>query len=264
MFSATKFSYDGVESDEYGLQIASLDNDNVETTPVLSPTLGTAKGKRSKKFYHTGITYDEAPSYRFSIISEDGIPKDKRGEIIRWLAGRNVFKKLYIHQDEYADKYFNCVFTDIDFIYIGGILHGFTLTAVFDSNYCYGKPIVIDVECAEGQTLEEIVIENKSDIMDDYVYPTITFDSEFEIENKSDGSRVTRYELPENSGEINEKITIDGESMIISGEIPGDKLSNFNLNWLRLKSGVNTLKVTALKGDLKMTITCPQYALLGF
>lgn len=258
MFNAIYFTYDGVYSGDYGLKIASINSEYVETTTAFAPTLTIAKGAKSKRFFYSGIDYDDSPEYQFSILSEEKISDIQKREILSWLVGRNQFKKLYMHQPEYDDVYFNCIFKAADIIYVGGDCHGFTVTAKFDSIYCYGKPTKIARDLGAGSTVN-VSIYNKSDILDDYVYPTIEFNSDIEIKNNSDDGRVTKYTGVETSQ--SEKITIDNELKVIDSSISGDKLSNFNLTWLRLKKGANQLEIT---GKGQITIICPQYILLGF
>lgn len=263
MFNAIYFTYDGVYSGEYGLYIASTNGEFIQTTSVFSPTLSIGKGVKSKRFFYSGIDYEDSPQYQFSILSEDAIPEDERRKILAWLLGRNEFKKLYIDQEEYQDVYFNCIFTAVDLIYVGGYCHGFTLTAKFDSPYCYGTPETLTVNLIKD-TPTNIEIYLDCDVVDDYVYPTLSFTKDITIKNKTDGSRITGYE---NVAANESKIVIDNELKIIEGfdlngaSFSGHRLSNFNLNWLRLKKGKNELELT---GEGEVTITCPRYILLGF
>lgn len=258
MFNAIYFTYDGVYSGDYGLYIASIDGEYVQTTSVYAPTLNIAKGIKSKKFFYSGIDYEDAPEYQFSLMSQTEIPDIARRDILSWLVGRKGFKRLYMHQKEYFGIYYNCIFTTVDIIYVGGKCHGFTLTAKFDSPYCYGEPTQKKITLAKGVS-QTIAFHNESDVLDDYVYPTLTFSKDISIVNQSDGSRVTSYSGVEtDKGEI---ITIDNELKIVDSTVGGDKLSNFNLNWLRFKKGINKLVIS---GEGEVTISCPKYILLGF
>lgn len=263
MFNATYFTYDGIYSGDYGVQIASLESDNIETTSVFAPTLSIEKGVKSKRFFYSGIDYEDSPQYKFSILSEEKIPEAKRREVLSWLVGRNEFKRLELDQEEYHDVYFNCIFTAVDLIYVGGCCYGFTLTAKFDSPYCYGIPKTVSVNL-EKDTSMDIEIYLDCDIVDDYVYPILSFSKDITIKNLTDGARITKYE---NVATNEAKIIIDNELKVINAidatgaSIPGHRLSNFNLNWLRLKKGENKLEIM---GSGEVTITCPRYILLGF
>lgn len=263
MFNAIYFAYDGIYSAEYGLYIASINSEFVQTTNVFSPSLKLGKGARSKRFFYSGIDYEDSPQYQFSILSEEKIPDVKRREVLSWLVGRNEFKKLELDQEEYHDIYFNCIFTAVDLIYVGGNCYGFTLTAKFDSPYCYGIPDVTKINLEDGNS-REVEIYLDCDVLDDYVYPTISFCKDITIKNLTDNERLTEYR---NVAGNEAKVIIDNELKIIDAvdskgkQINGHRLSNFNLNWLRLKKGENKLEIT---GEGEVVITCPRYILLGF
>ena len=263
MFSATYFTYDGVFSGLYGLMIADFDDSSVIETNAFSPSLNTVKPPALNRFFHNGITYDEAPQHPFSIISEHPIQPSIRRKIISWLFGKDTYRVLKIYQPDLEGVFYKCVFTSIDIIYINGNCHGFRVTANFDSFYQYEfkEPILITGNGAE--IVQEI--NNQSDINDNYIYPTVTFcttapvgDYDISIINKSDNpSRAFRFQ-----GLLaNETITVDNELKHISSSIGGERLSNFNKNWLRLKPGVNELSIV-LNGTASIAYT--SYALLGF
>lgn len=260
MFNATYFTYDGVYSGAYNLKIASFDSETVEDTAVFAPTLNITKSARARRFLHNGIEYDDAPEYTFSIISQEAISDAQRREILTWLVGRNDFKKLQMHQPEFEDYYYNCVFTSADLIYVRGRCHGFTVTAKFDSIFAYGRPKKITV--TGTGTTQTVKIVNNSDIPDDYIYPIVTFtmteEGNVTILNTSE---AVQAEFKFTGARNTETITVDNELKIIESTIGGDRLSLFNKNWLRLQHGVNVLQIT-LKGT--MTITVPTYAMIGF
>lgn len=260
MFNATDFTYDGVYSGTYGLKIASFNSDTVEDTAVFAPTFNITKSARSRRFLHNGITYEEAPEYTFSIISETPISDLQRREILTWLVARNDFKKLQIHQTEFEGYYYKCVFSTVDMIYVCGRCHGFTVTAKFDSIFAYGRPKVINVN-GDG-SMQTFKIINSSDIPDDYVYPIVSFTmSESGNVTILNTSEVVQAAFQFTGLSNTEQITVDNELKIIESTKGGDRLSHFNKNWLRLQHGVNILQIT-LKGT--MTITVPTYAMIGF
>ena len=262
IFNAVHFTYDGIWSGIYSLQIASFDNTNVETTGVFAPALKVSKTARGNRFFCTGVEYDKTPSYKFSIISEDIISDGLRRDVLSWLMARRGFRRLQIHQPYLNGYYYNCVFSSVDMIYVNGNCHGFEITAEFDSPYAYGKPNVKRIISGGEET--EITITNDSDILDDYVYPIVKFTAkgrvsgkDITIINESDDGRVFEFGgLP-----LNEEFTVDNELKIISGNFGGDKLSCFNKNWLRLKKGANELKVR-INGEA--VIECPTFSLIGF
>ena len=259
MFNATYFTYDGIFSGTYGLKIADFNTDVVIETPVFSPTLNVSKPATSNRFFHNGIVYESAPQYQFSIVSEQPIDDVIRREILAWLTGRKEFKRLYIHQPDLESYYYNCVFTDMQIIAVNGRCHGFRFTANFDSPYQYGEPTVVNIE-GTGVS-QKILINNRSDIIDGYTYPIVSFKSNtgsIDIVNNTDD--MNRHFIL--SGLLaDEEITVDNELKYITSSRAGEKLSNFNKNWLRLRPGYNELNVS-INGTGK--IVCPTYVMIGF
>ena len=117
-----------------------------------------------------------------------------------------------------------------------------------------------------GTGVEQTIdITNNSDIIDDYVYPLVYFKS-IPMENGNSISITNMTDNPQrhfifNNLQDNEEITVDNELKYISSNFEGSKLSAFNKNWLRLRKGVNLLKVY-INGTVR--ISCPTYVMLGF
>jgi hypothetical protein len=174
MFNATYFTYDGIHSGAYDLRIANFDADNVETTSVFAPELRVAKPTNLNKFFHSGIEYDKPLECGFSFIREQPIVTAERETILSWLVGRKEFKKLQIHQPDLENYYYNCVFTNVDIIYVNGHCRGFKVVAKFDSPYCCGSPSVTAM-AGDGDEEVEITLENMSSSLDNYTYPSVEF-----------------------------------------------------------------------------------------
>ena len=263
MFNATYFTYDGIFSGVYGVMIADFDDERVVETEAFSPSLNTVKGANSVRFYHNGITYDNAPTYQFSIISQNPIPDVIRREMLSWLVGRKQYKKLIIHQPDIEKYYYNCVFTNTEIIYVNGNCHGLRLTAEFDSPYAHGDPTSVTVGSGENT----VIINNKSDIIDEYTYPIVEFCGR---DKSYSSSFVSITNMTDDKNRVfslvnllhDEVITVDNETKYISSSMGGEKLSNFtSKKWLRLRKGFNELRIKS-NGDV--TITCPQYVLIGY
>lgn len=259
MVNATYFTYDGIFSGRYGLQIASFTGlvpESVEENDAFSPNLTVLKVPSLNRFYHGGIEYDSAPQCEFTVVSSDIITAESRSSILSWLIGRNQFKPLvFLNNDLSAFTYY-CVFTGVTTIFVNGECHGFKLTASFDSPFARGTPTVATATSGT----HTITINNKSDIVDGYTYPKVEFDGGgiSIINTTDDPNRAFVF-----SGLISsEKLTVDCETKIIQSNFGGEKLSNFtSKNWLRLRKGINTLTITSY-GDV--TITCPHYAMIGY
>ncbi len=269
MFYASYFTYDDIPSANYGLQIASFDASNPETTTVFAPTFNTVKSSRQRNFSHAGVLFEEPPEFSFQIIRDSEITEMERRGILRWLLGRNSFKPLIIHQEDLEEYTYNCVFSAVDMIYVNGHLVGFDVTATFDSWFARGADVTVTYT-GDGSAAEEVDIVNNSDVYEDYVYPSIELTNissyatvsgnayNLSIINTTDSeSRETVfYNL-----DSNETVELDGETRAIYNEYDNGRLDCFNKVWLRLLPGKNTLSIQT---NGKVTITCPTYALIGF
>lgn len=256
MFNAKYFRYAGQWSGDYGLQIVDFDDNDVKETDAFSPTLTLQKVPGSLRFFHGGVEYDSAPTCEFSVLSERELFGEARSEVLSWLIGRKKFQPMQFEASDNDDFTYYCVFTSAKTIWINGRCYGFRLTAQFDSPFARGTPTVLEV----GSGTHNVQICNKSDIADDYTYPIVSFTGgSVDIVNTTDDSgRHFKF-----SGlSTSEVVTVDNEVKHISSTAGGEKLSKFtSKNWLRLRPGMNDLKIVA-KG--KVTITCPYYAMIGY
>lgn len=263
MFNATYFTYDGVFSGSYGLQMLDFNQEPVVETTVFSPTVNVNKPATLNRFFHNGITYNQPPQHSFSIVSEHIIVDTLRREILSWLTGRSSFKELKIHQPDLEDYTYRCVFSDVQIIFINGDCHGFRVTAYFDSPYQYGQPTVVSLTGTGKE--QTIIVNNKSDLLDEYVYPMVEFtvaspgtDNDICIINKTDNEN---REFSFKGLAENEHIIVDNELRHVTSDKASERLSNFSKGWLRLKKGKNKLSI-AINGTV--TISCPTYVMIGF
>ena len=275
MLSATYFTYDNIHSGTYGLQIASFNDNVVEETSYLTPSIITAKSNKSHKNHFIDLKYDNAPTFEFQIVSSEPIHEVVQREILTWLEGRRGYRELRFHQyglDEYA---YNCIFTVTNLIYHANSCVGFTVSATFDSQYHYANPTVAKITGAGTETT--VVLYNLSDKVDEYTYPTVEFTvtggTTFKVTNITDNpTREFNFTGLSAAASIakdaNQKpmydVVVDNENKIITTNSAGANqasLQKFNKKWLRLVKGKNELKIT-FTGEC--VITCPQYAKIRF
>ena len=298
MFTATNFTYDGKFSGDYGLKIMSFDANPQEETAYVVPTISTGKPTRSKRFFYEGMNYDNPPAYEFSVVSERPIAEESQQDILNWLDSRKGFRKLNIYQTGFTDFTYNCIFTVTSTIYQAGFCVGYNLSAQFDAPFQYGKPTTKAITGNTNDTNKFSII-NKSDVIDDYVYPTVTI-------NKAGGDRLTIINLTDNSLTKEDRkfqliVPKDAESdgtgtpaisyypIVIDNELKtfaqnigvnSNLLGKFNKQWLRLLRGKNNLQIlweTAVEGsdgsitytpatdnNGSVTISCPYYKRIKF
>lgn len=267
VFSATDFTYDGINSGVYGLQIATIDGSVVEETTYVTPTITTSKSALGKRFYFLDSVYDQQPTTEFSVLSETAIPDLLQRDILKWLDNRKGFKDLIINQPEFNGYVYKCIFNVTSIIYHAGVCVGFNLKATFDSPYHYKNSPEQKIT-GTGET-KEISIYNDSDLVDEYVYPTITFKPTNYVNNNCSISIFNKTDDPALSREfkfvgtaLNSKVKVDNELRMITSEAGGDLLSKFDgMKWLRLVKGKNVLQI---KINGEFTISFPQYIKIRF
>lgn len=266
MFSATYFTYDGTHSSVFGLQMLDFNDESVTETTAFSPVLTLNKTKASKRFFFGGIYYDQAPQHTFSVISATAISDTARKGILSWLVGRNEFKKLVIHQEDLENYWYNCIFTNVDIIYINGVCHGFRLTATFDSPYQYGEPSVFQTKLPKNVAGLGLTVTNNSALPDQYIYPTIEIkdvvSSEITIVNHEDYGKVLKL----TGLHTGDTIIVDGELRTINSAQGYKYLGGCNKKWLRLKPGGTA--ILTIGGECSDTgyvkVTIPTYVMIGF
>ena len=307
MFGANNFTYVDLDGrpknlkQAFHMQIASIDKSVVEKTDYVAPIISTTKPVLGKKFIYLDSQYDECPSVEFSIIRETSsfelaeddhpyIDEDEQRNIIRWLDNRNGFQELVFYNDDdpvSAGCVYRCIFNIISSIYHAGYCVGFNLKATFDSPYCYKRAADTIVD-SDGTTEVERTIDNNSD-MEEYIYPTVRFETSGDIAGDPSGdystgdysisiinqtddpARVFKFVNVIPNPDINNptfSTTVDNELKIITGNgVGANALENFGgthklgMKWLRLRRGRNTLKIR-ING--KVTISFFEYIKMGF
>lgn len=270
LFQASTFTYGDEKPLGDYITIASLEESGTAEVSSFAPALTTNKSSQSVHFNHAGFRLDAPPTVTLSIMVADSADELNQTHIRilhNWLLGRSEFQKLVI--DGNSQFYYMCVFSNARLQYVGGVCRGIKVDATFDSWYAYGVPTKATKTVTSESTASEVIIQVDSDIMDDYIYPKVTIETTsattVTIENvqDTDGAAFQITDLPANI-----KIVIDNElKTIVDATNGANYLANFNKKWLRLvrssadTSAINTLKI---KGKAKVTVECPNYALIGF
>lgn len=252
MIDATGFLYNGKDCSEYGLKIAELDSKNTRETNAMTYTASLAKAPLSNRFLLNEIKLDDAPNSEFSVFSESPITELTERAILSWLfGGFRTFKSIKFYGGIHANITYQCVFTSAKGIYVNGVLHGFRLTAQFDSPFGRSDSTVTTV--GSGTHTVSIVTTEGAD---GYVYPIVQFTgSSIDIVNTSDDA--TRH-FTFSGLQENETVTVDNEIGYISSTYPGEKLSFFtSKKWLRLRRA--TTNVLSIRSVGDVVITCPRY-----
>jgi len=131
---------------------------------------------------HYGVKYTDVLPLSFNIVknpydgnsqSEMIISEDDIREVTRWLTSSALPQWLTVTTKNNSVRY-KGLFTDITTFVVGCDVLGLEILFTCDSPYAYTGDIITSKDVAGYDTL---TIENNSDELEDYVYPTISIDS---------------------------------------------------------------------------------------
>lgn len=254
---AITFTYDGVPSEKYGLFICRLDTGDVFQLNE-NHTPKTLSLPRIYNRVFLGYEDSEPLTFELLLASETPIDANIRQAINRWLIRRNGYKEFRINREDYYNVYFKCIFTNQETMYVADTPYVIKVTAICDSPYQYGKPVITKCNSASNAGL---ILNNISDI-DGYVFPQIKISmssqgGDIAIVNTTDDiNREFKFEGL--SG--NEIITIDNARKVIVSSLGIRRIESFNKKWLRLVSGINNLEIT---GSANIEIEIPTIKRVG-
>jgi len=255
-FIAKNFIYNNIPSQFYGLTLAEIDASG-DSSSSASNQISILQQKIFRKPvpYFYGVEQNEVLEFEVTIMSEKEISSTKYSEISSWLFGKQNYGILRIMQNDMKGMYYKCFFTEPETIRVGNIIQGFTATIVCDSPWAWKEP---RTETYEASASAIMTIYNTS-ANDFYTYPTSVV-----IQTGSAGGDISLINLDDNRRTLSitgtrrwEFITMNSELQLIAGnEGRAESIINsFNLKWLRLVKGNNTIRMT---GDVKrVTVTYP-------
>ena len=239
-FWGTKFVFDGVVSDSYGL-LCGKTNDSGEDSSSSGSSVEIIEDyvlKRSKPYFY-GIKFSEKLEFSIEFFSENPIDRYLVQAIEQWLFGHRDYKKLQILQCDMYDTYFNCILTKGDVIAVGNEVVGFSCTVTCDAPWGWGKLITNNVPAIDGDTTVEIVNTSDDNL---YLYPILNLYSpkqqtDVRIINLSDNNREVYF----SSLNSRETIRIDNDIKLASSDKEGI-YDRFNGVYFRLLRGKNLVR----------------------
>ena len=167
-------TYNNVLSAKYGLRLGFFGSESTEEGTIFTSEITTQKSKNMKRFYITNINDNQVPELEMTLVSDGMIHNIRKREILAWLNSGVDFTKLIIHSPNLDQTYYMCKFREISEIKVNGHCVGFKMAVLLNSPYQYGSESVVYLK-VEDYRKYEVPIINKSDIIDDYVYPLLKF-----------------------------------------------------------------------------------------
>lgn len=258
-----KFNYYGKSSDDFHLCICGIEEER-DAPLALDRELEKGDTNRYRKqANHFGTKYSDVLAFTIHIIKDpeyytlfedQSFTRSELRTVTSWLTGPQ-FPSLF-HMYDYNDTleepidYFG-LFTNIESYCYGG-LYGLKLTFTCDSPYGYSEEKVITALCQETTTVK---VENRSDELEDYLYPVIEIipgsAGRVTITNKTDGGRSITLSLNQNLA-----VTMDCQKLMIHDHVGLIDFADLGFGdedtvyWPRLAHGSNEIEVL---GDCTIT-----------
>lgn len=264
MFTACRFTFDGISCDAYGLMLY-----DISSVSSVDAAFATAKiqeediPSQGKPFFYA-VTREEPLEFTLTFGPnmdrvDDGehLSKPELSSISKWLC-KDGYKKLAIDQKDMADYFYRCIITELSPTSVNGVAWALTATVRCDGAYAYRTSQVYSIDASSGKG--SLVINALHD-NGPYYWPvvsivpsgagTISIHSE-----EDDGRQFQLSGLPDGVGTI----TIDGSKGIITSSTGVNIYPFCNFRFLRLLQGDNQI---AVDGTCKVEIACEYPAFIG-
>lgn len=275
--SAKSFIFNGVNSEDFNVVIAWIDQDEVDvgSNGLTREVKKSETNKRKVKDNFYGTENIEPIIFRIGLVRIDGteITRDESMKINAWLTSSPLPQLLKFNDADSCMLHYYAVCTEIKDNLVGGRLVGKEL--VFTTNSCFA--FMQNFEKSFQITNERIFyLNNLADTYDGIYHPTVTITTQSQnivIENITDKKSVTidtTKIITDSMG--NKSVVLDCSNMIVLDSnnklIPISNLGwdeNYksyvsvtneymnNIYWFRLLQGMNEIKVT---GNCTFKIEC--------
>lgn len=244
--TALSFSYNGVDSEDYGLYIGEINPSSVKNTMASTNTefIQDFLPTRSENFIYGVRQSERNLTFKIKLFSYDFLSKNDVSYIDNWLFSNKQPKRLMFMQEDMATYSYMAIFEKNEIISVGNKIIGFECDIICDSSYAIEqeKTEVYQVNSAKDVSVR---FNNLSGGIN-YLYPKIEWtcnkdNGSLQIVNKNDNNRTFIITGLRNG----EKITIDRYFQIKSS-MGLLRSENCNKKWLRFVNGINNFTV---KGD---------------
>lgn len=261
-FWGCSFTYNGVSSTSYDLELCDADGD-AQGGGGFASTVSIIEDASSQKvrplFY--GTRFDNKLQMTLvcalnndRIDAQEFLTRQELDRIATWLTGHDDYKWLTIDQADLLDVRYKCIITELNILESGMEPYGIQFVATCDGPYAYRKTPFTDTRTVSG-TLEFSV--NNDSSLNKLFYPVVEFaptnGGNLEIVNESDNGRT--FSITNIPASIS-SIRIDSDKCLIENDQDLNLYENCNFKFPRLKRGTNLLKVTG-NGTIKLICDFP-------
>lgn len=248
-FYGKSFIFDGIPSENYGLYVVNFKSGEIDSPGGSGIEIYKTEIYRRPVPFMYGVSQRPVLEFPITIGSPEYLSGADRSIIQSWLFGQSEYKKLQIVQCDLDTSYFNCLLTNPTIKYVGNLAIAWECTVVCDRPWAIEYPKTSSLPISGNYNYF-----NKS-ANADYTYPSLTFTLSsigdfFQIVNLDDVNRTFLFD----DLTASESITVDNDRKIITSSLGLYRIDKFNLNWLRLKKGLNRLVITGQITSATMTV----------
>lgn len=251
-FAGNYFTYNSIDSEFYNLKLVIKDTAGIESMGG-EVTYKKTKQKGLQTETIQRIDYDTPLSFDIEMMADVVLTDEQVREIYYHYFNSQIFRSLYINDEDWAGIYFDCTINNVTKIH-GGIgedygVIGFKATVTCSSPWALEDTQDKDYTGADVKTTGMEFL-NISDCKD-YMYPILTIVTganctEFSITNTSDENRVLSFAEVTNGDNSLKSQTIIINPLtgtVLSGST--SKYANFNKRYFRLVQGLNIFGITS-------------------
>lgn len=257
-FYGRSFIWDGVPSELFGLYIADIDANGINTS-MGSSSMEIIEKKifRRPAPYFLGATPSPKLQFEMSAFSENEIDASAFEDIQKFLFSSRNYKRLQVDQPDMQNIYFNAILTDPKINRVGNLIFGLTFTVTCDSPYAYKFPLVTTYTYSSSVVDSTEVFYNMSDDDGAYLLPNdmiITVNNEggnVSVTNLDDDNRIMSF----TGLQPNEVLTVSSLYQTLESSTGLKRMGNFNKKFLRLIPNRNRLRIQGNLSSFVMTNT---------
>lgn len=281
----SKFIFDGIPSENYGVSIVFLDTDYTNRPSGSGKTFITENIKRNAKQIYLDATQDKPLEFDIDIVFDNPVDIFDLTQVKDWLSGPLEFKKLQICAENFENFYYNCwIELGDDLIYNGGY-RGVTAKIHCDAPWAWQFERTDNYDCVSGSKkiipfnnlsadsetlrpkisftnsvgggyfcLEDVMYDFSGNIIHDR---TTIFGSTTKISYKQENGETVEYNPQTNTSplQVDETITFDSLSGIIESSSGVNRVSNFNKVFVKIPKGGQKFIMTGNATNMKLIYT---------
>lgn len=265
MFTACKFTFDGVSCSTHGLMLYDIGGRSDPETTIGTAEIEEAEMPSQSRPFFYGVKRNKPLEFTLTfgadmdrMDSGEYLDKPDVASIANWLC-RDDYKKLMIDQEDMAGLFYRCIITELTPVSIDGVAWAFTASVRCDAPYAYRTAQTYSADVAAGAT-SSLTIVAQHDV-DKYYRPAMTItpsgSGTISVTNGADDGRsFVLSDLPEGTSAIR----IDNDKALIT-TVGGQNIYPYcNFRFLRLLRGDNTLMIS---GGCHIEIVCEYPAYVG-